>query len=164
MNALCEGAIAVANTRSATTIAEIAKTEASVEHALNLGRQTDVKRRIEMLHLRSTSAEQCSIMIAQLQRLSSRSGLRIMTIAREATPFMTQMRGSESSTYEIGLEGPYRNTLSALAAFAEMPLVANVKAVTFQRVPSARRTVGDVRTSIQLEVFRMTEINAPRSS
>jgi hypothetical protein len=120
----------------------------------------ELDREIAALHLRDASPRQCAVVLSELQRLSARNGLRLTSVSRDATALVAQRTTSPSDTYAITLEGPYRKTLSALAALGELPLVVNVKTVTFERLQRRRNPADDVRTSIQLEVFRMVKRDA----
>lgn len=104
------------------------------------------------------------MVIAHLQRLGVRNGLRVTAIVREVATVATRRAGSESDTYEVTLDGPYRKMLSALASLAELPFVVKIRTVTFERLRSKENAGDDVRTSIQLEVFRVAKIDAARSS
>ncbi|MGH7660492.1 MAG: hypothetical protein ACRENA_06210, partial [Vulcanimicrobiaceae bacterium] len=110
------------------------------------------------------SAQQCSIVVAELQRLSARNSLRLTSVSRDAGALVLLKTASPSDIYEIAFEGPYLNSLAALEAIDRLPLVANVKVVTFERLAHRRRPEDNVRTRIQLEVFRMLKIDASTPS
>lgn len=161
----CEISIAAANARSETAQDEIAKAKFAVEHLLTMsGQGRELERSIAMLHLHDSSAQQCAVVISELEHLGTRNGLRVMAVVRDVAPFVAQRPGSQSDTYQITLYGAYRKTLLALANVADMPLVANIKSVTFDRLPAGRSAGDEVRTSIQLEVFRMIDADAARPS
>lgn len=161
----CEMSIAAANSRTEATRAAIAKTKLAVEQDLSATREAwQLNRNLVMLHLHDSSPQQCAVVIGELQRLGAKNGLRVMNVLRNVSPFVAQRSGSQSDTYEVTLEGPYRNALSVMAAFAEIPFVANIKAVTFERLRYGQSASDKIRTSIQFEVFRVTKIDATRQS
>lgn len=164
-NVFCEIVIAAANART-----DAARTQVGVaQRALNrvaaqTHRAEQLDREIATLHLRDTSSHQCAVVISELQRLSARNGLTLTSVLRDAASFVAQRTGPPSDSYAITLEGPYPKTLSALASFGQLPIVANVKAVTFERLRHRHVSSDDVRTTMQLEVFRMMKLNESRPS
>ena len=164
-NVFFEIVIASANARTDSARAQIVAAERALERVTMYNHQAEeLNREIATLHLRDTSPHQCAIVISELQRLSARDGLTLMSVLRDAASFVRQRTGLPSDSYAITLEGPYPKMLLALAAFGEIPLVASVKAVTFERLEHRRTSSADVRTSIQLEVFRMMNLDESRSS
>lgn len=161
----CEISVAAANARTDAARSEIARARSGIERTLSVSLGAgQLNRSMALLHLRDSSAQQCSMVIAHLQRLGVRNGLRVTAIVREVATVATRRAGSESDTYEVTLDGPYRKMLSALASLAELPFVVKIRTVTFERLRSKENAGDDVRTSIQLEVFRVAKIDAARSS
>ncbi|GEM_PF-4497708 len=160
-----ELAIGTAQERSKAARTEIARIEAALERAEDADRWTaQLERNIAALHLRDTTPQQCALVVTELRRLSVRHGLQLTAILGQPSPSLVKKSGSTSDSYEVTFQGPYTKTLLALASFADFPLVTSIKAVTFERLPARHGSVGDVRTSILFEVFRMTPTDAAHAS
>jgi hypothetical protein len=165
VNVSCENAIAAATARNDTVRAEIVSTGAALERSTKLSRENEqLERDISALHLRDSSSRQCVFAVRELQRLSVRNNLRLTSVLRDASSPVVGKSSSESDTYEITLEGAYPKVLSALAATGQLPLVLNVKTISFERLAQQKRPGEDVRVSMQVEVFRMKKTDESRPS
>lgn len=117
--------------------------------------QGAIERRADALHLRDAPAIQGAVLISELKRIADGERLTIVAVRREPSPLPQARAASAYDAYDITIEGPYRGTLSALAELSRASLVTKVKAASLERIVAASSQTG-VRTSLQLEVFRMS--------
>lgn len=117
--------------------------------------QGAIERRADALHLRDAPAIQGAVLISELKRIADGERLTIVAVRREPAPIPQARAPSAYDAYDITIEGPYRGTLSALAELSRASLITKVKAASLERIVGASSQTG-VRTSLQLEVFRMS--------